>query len=64
MLILGPVTRIGVDDKLRIWQMLRQHERVDLRHHAISIAVDDQGRMGDVLQRGVTLGCAVCFPIP
>src|SRR5712692_2709932 len=56
MLILGTMTPMGIDDELSIWQVFRQNEGVDRRHHNIFIAVNNKGRMCDVLQGGVTAG--------
>src|SRR5262244_157012 len=47
-----------------MWQVLRQNERIDRRNHNILTAVNDKGRMGDVLQRGIAVGWRYHPPFP
>jgi hypothetical protein len=64
MLIVSPVTRIGVYDELSIRQVLRQDERVDRRNYDILIAVNDKRWMCDVLQRRITITWRYDPPFP
>jgi hypothetical protein len=56
MLILSPVTQIGVHDEPGVWQVLREEKRINGRYHVIFIAMNDECRMPDLFQRGVTAG--------
>src|ERR1700746_1899595 len=64
MLIVSPVTRIGVYDELSIRQVLRQDERVDRRNYDILIAVNDKRWMCDVLQRRIAITWRYDPPFP
>src|SRR5580692_3254418 len=58
------VVRIRVHDELSVWQMLRQNESVDRCHYDVFVAVNNERRMGDAFQGGVTSGGWYRSPLP
>src|ERR1700677_1713624 len=50
-----PVTRVWVDDELRVRQMLAQRERVDCGNHDVVIPIGDKYGLSDFLQIGMGL---------
>src|SRR5277367_1720532 len=58
------VASIRVHDELSVWQMLRQNESVDRCHYDVFVAVNNQCRMCDAFQGGVTSGRWDRSPLP
>src|SRR5580700_4274474 len=58
------VARIRVHDELSVWQMLRQNESVDRNHYDVFVALNNERRMCDAFQGGVTSGGWYRSPLP
>src|ERR1700722_5558860 len=58
------VVRIRVHDELSVWQMPRQNESVDRCHDDVFVAVNNERRMCDAFQGGVTSDRWYCSPLP
>src|SRR5271155_1366738 len=64
VLIERSMTCIRVHNELSVWQMLRQNESVDRCHYDVFVAVNNERRMCDACQGGVTSGGWYSAPLP
>src|ERR1700722_9150843 len=58
------VARIRVHDELSVWQMLLQNESVHRYHYDVFVAVNNERRMCDAFQGGVTSSTRYRSPLP
>src|ERR1700722_8583927 len=58
------VARVRVHDELSVWQMLCQYESVDRCHYDVFVAVNNERRMCDAFQGGVTSSRWYRSPLP